>query len=69
MPDIRLVGGAFDGLEGEVRQESIDLGFIVVQSCDTHGQQSWCECNEAMIYGYYSEPGQGAGYFELLEKP
>ncbi len=55
--NVRLIGGRFDGLTGEVGPAAIQHGCVVVAECPRHGIEPGeeCECGDATWYGYFAD--------------
>ncbi len=61
--NVELIGGRFDGFEGEISPECVKVGFLLIGECPRHGENQDCGCDDEMLYGYYAEPDKGAGQF------
>lgn len=60
---VRLCGGRFDGLVSDVHPDVLEVGFLPVPECPRHGAHSYCGCDDELWFGYFAEPGKGAGQF------
>jgi hypothetical protein len=70
MTTVRLRGGRFDGLVGDVSRAVIEVGFLPICECPRHGvQPEGCACGDAVWFAYHAEPGSGAGQFVEVTDP
>jgi len=65
---VELVGGRFDGMRAAVLPAVVQEGFLIVTDCPQHGMDAECECGNAMLHGYYVEPGLGSGQLVVVQE-